>query len=44
MRWMIGILYVDCHMLEARTDVVEQEGWEISILSQLRTEFMCHLA
>ena len=27
----------------ARTCVVEQ-GWDISILSQLRTESMCHLA
>ena len=27
----------------ARTFVVEQ-GWEISILSQLKTELMCHLA
>ena len=44
MGWMNGILCVDCHMLEARTDVVEEEGWEISILSQLRTELMCHLA
>ena len=44
MEWMNGIPGVDCHMLEARTDVVEQEGWEISILSQLRTELMCHLA
>ena len=44
MEWMNGIPGVDCHMLEARTDVVEQEGWEISILSQLRTELMYHLA
>ena len=44
MGWMNSIPYVDCHMLEARTVVVEQEGWEISILSQLRTELMCHLA
>ena len=44
MGWMNGIPYVDCHMSEARNDVVEQEGWEISILSQLRTELMCHLA
>ena len=44
MGWMNGIPCVDCHMLEARTAAVEQEGWEISILSQLRTELMCHLA
>ena len=56
MGWMNGIPWVDCHTLEARTVgvdchtleartvVVEQEGWEISILSQLRTELMCHLA
>ena len=44
MGWMKVILWVDCHTLEARTVVVEQEGWEISILSQLRTELMCHLA
>ena len=31
MGWMNGIPCVDCHMLEARTDVVEQEGWEIVI-------------
>ena len=42
--WMNGIPWVDCHTLEARTVVVEQEGWEISILSQLRIELMCHLA
>ena len=42
MRWMNGISCVNCHM-EARTFVVEQD-WEISILSQLRTELMCHLA
>ena len=42
--WMNGIPWVDCHTLEACTVVVEQEGWEISILSQLRTELMCHLA
>ena len=41
---MNGIPWVDCHTLEARTVVVEQEGWEISILSQLWTELMCHLA
>ena len=44
MGWMNGIPWVDCHTLEARTVVVEQEGWEISILLQLRTELMCHLA
>ena len=44
MGWMNGILWVDCHALEARTIVVEQGGWEIAILSQLRTELMCHLA
>ena len=44
MGWMNGIPCVDCRMLEDRTNVVEQEGWEISILSQLRTELMCHLA
>ena len=44
MVWMNGIPWVDCHTLEARTVVVKQEGWEISILSQLRTELMCHLA
>jgi len=27
---MNGIPWVDCHLLEARTVVVEQEGWEIS--------------
>ena len=43
MGWMNGIPCVDCHILEARTDVVEEECWEISILSQLRTELMCHL-
>ena len=32
MAWMNGIPCVDCHMLEARTAAVEQEGWEISIL------------
>ena len=32
MGWMNGIPCVDCHLLEARTVVVEQEGWEISIL------------
>ena len=32
MGWMNGIPWVDCHTLEARTVVVEQEGWEISIL------------
>ena len=31
-------------VLEARTVVVEQGGWEISISSKLRTELMCHLA
>ena len=44
MGWMNGIPWVDCHALEARTVVVEQEGWEISILTQLRTELMCHRA
>jgi len=44
MGWMNGIPWVDCHTLEAHTIVIEQEGWEISILSQLRTELMCHLA
>ena len=44
MGWMNGIPWVDCHVLGARTVVVEREGWEISILSQLRTELMCHLA
>ena len=44
MGWMNGIPWVDFHTLEACTVVVEQEGWEISILSQLRTELMCHLA
>ena len=44
MGWMNGISWVDCHTLEARTVVVEQEGWKISILSQLSTEVMCHLA
>ena len=44
MGWMNGIPCVNCHMLEARTVVVEPEGWEICILSQLRTELMCHLA
>ena len=44
MGWMNGIPWVDCHTLEARTVVVEQEGWEISILSLLRTELMCHFA
>ena len=44
MGWMNGIPWVDCHVLEARTIVVEQGGWEIAILSQLRTELMCHLA
>ena len=44
MGWMNGIPWVNCHTLEARTVVVEQEGWKISILSQLRTELMCHLA
>ena len=44
MGWLNDIPLVDCHTLEARTVVVEQEGWEISILSQLRTELMCHLA
>ena len=43
MGWMNGIPWVDCHTLEARTIVGEQEGWEISIMSQLRTELMCHL-
>ena len=33
MGWMNGIPWVDCHALEARTVVVEQGGWEISILS-----------
>ena len=42
MRWTNGIS-VWIVVLEARTVVVEQEGWEISILSQLRTELMCHL-
>ena len=36
MGWMNDIPCMDCHMLEARTDVVEQEGWD--------TELMCHLA
>ena len=31
-------------VLEACTVVVEQGGWEMAILSQLRTELMCHLA
>ena len=44
MGWMNGIPWVDCQALEARTVVVEQEDWEISILSQLRTELMYHLA
>ena len=44
MGWMNGIPWVDCHTLEAHTIVIEQEGWEISILSELRTELMCHLA
>ena len=44
MGWMNGIPWADCHMMEARTVVIEQEGWAISILSQLRTELMCHLA
>ena len=44
MGWMNGIPWEDCQALEASTVVVEQEGWEISILSQLRTELMCHLA
>jgi len=44
MGWMNGIPWVDCHTLEARTIVVEQESWEISILSQLKTELMCRLA
>ena len=44
MGWMNGIPWVDCHTLEARTIVVEQGGWDIAILSQLRTELMCHLA
>ena len=44
MGWMNGIPWKDCHASKARTIVVEQEGWEISILSQLKTELMCHLA
>ena len=44
MGWMNGIPWEDCHASEASTIVVEQEYWEISILSQLRTELMCHLA
>ena len=44
MGWMNDISWVDCHALEAGTVVVEQEVWEISILTQLRTELMCHLA
>ena len=44
MGWMNGIPWEDCHESEARTVMVGQEGWEISILSQLRTELMCHLA
>ena len=43
MGWMNGIPWKDYHASEARTVVVEQEGCEISILSQLRTELMCHL-
>ena len=44
MGWMNDIPWVNCHALEARTVVVEQGGWEISISSKLRTELMCHLA
>ena len=44
MGWMNGIPWVDCHTLETCTVAVEQEVWKISILSQLRTELMCHLA
>jgi len=44
MGWMNGIPWVDCHTLEARTIVIEQESWEISILSQLKTELMCRLS
>ena len=32
MGWMNGILWMDCHALEARTVVVGQEGREISTL------------
>ena len=41
MRWMVIPVW-DAKWC-AHTFVVEQEGWEISILSQLRTELMCHL-
>ena len=44
MGWMNDIPWVDCHALEARTIVVEKGAREIAILSQLRTELMCHLA
>ena len=43
MGWTNGIS-VGIVVLEARTVMVEQEGWEISILSQLKTELMCHLS
>jgi hypothetical protein len=42
MRWMV-FSCVKCLMWRTRTFVVEI-GWEISILSCVRTELMCHLA
>jgi hypothetical protein len=40
---MDGISCVKCLMWRTRTFVVEN-GWEISILSFVRIELMCHLA
>jgi hypothetical protein len=38
-----GVSYVKYLMRRTRTFVVEH-GWEISILSHVRIELMCHLA
>jgi hypothetical protein len=40
---MDGVCCVKCLMWSTRTFVVEH-GWEISILSCVRIELMCHLA
>jgi hypothetical protein len=40
---MDGISFVKCLMWRTHTFVVEN-GWEISVLSCVRIELMCHLA
>jgi hypothetical protein len=42
MRWMV-FSCVKCLMWRTRTFVVDI-GWEISVLSCVRIELMCHLA